>query len=1145
MPTVSGNLATNKITLQAHGPVDTGNLVMEVKDSAFTMSMGTDILMTVAPEGIDVLTGETDTGSTLTISRDTVIDGTLHVNGVASSSTAAAGTNTTQLATTAFVHGAVADSKVSPSFTGTVNVADIAVASSLSSTVDTVVELNNASLAKIAVSENVDLTGSVGIDGSTLAIQGRPTIQGDLAVSGDIYVGGTIHTGMKASVADVLNSTGLMPYGTVIPDSTDVFDLPSRFFDGNSYRAGGYDAASIYDVCKDTNVDIMKNGKVVNYGSRASGPTSYVLSYGSSNVYAPTWTHISSSNIDAAYASIYENAPKTLPVTLRYSSANPDEVSVTPSELLSFVKPVFGYYIDKGYNMPIPDYGDAFLHMYGTGSPNEGVIGIEFGYDSSSNSTIPNNVYLSYAPYATAGSASYQSGMYNGGFMITNKAHATNENLYVNPATIPVTTDASGFAAVYGTTGACALYDPVKSHIHIYFKGSSTTTSTGATSAEFNASTDGIGITWNEKFDFTYFSGSFAILKKRADVTSMERPFAPATSFDKESFLVQISPNVSYKWTPYQNNGPSAITAPVDISYPAYTSENKYQGLVFSKVGNGKASYDIMCYYFPDANALEIRTIIPIVGDNPYTKNVENVSTASSFLLWNNDIVASFMLSCDYNNVFTDTPESLAANMLPSHLHIDATKTFDVLTTHELSHSVRDINNGMFPNAGNASYINTEGHATSCELQRCKIVGELSVWRSDEWSMYNRNLFRGAWTVEKRHHKYPGELHAGYSTQSGRVRGSFFAQYGESMLYNYIIENYDANAQIERYVVDLVAKDMTDTLTLANYPLQTSLVVISPKLAQNKLDYALQSLTANYGAPVSLSTVFVDFCVSAALLRNNAAIPDKYKSKHPYWFLNRHAPHWSAVTSNCDQGIDSVFWSDAVEGVPMGSWPIMTSRGWGYGALGDTIHPIWPKVGSTFSNGLDRNLLGSWANPATMDAFTYTTTSYIADPLVHQVEDLSCISYVIPTTNGGSTVYGTSHYIDNVAVSVTKGDWVFKVVQYVPGSGSNGQFIQNFHVSTDGGATYTSVDEYAINVTDSSYDPTTDSWSVGTAHNIKIKFDTFNTNCHGTNWHGVDVYYFPRLVCVHRKNHVYNRYRSIYPPKCIYSGYMTLQANVV
>jgi hypothetical protein len=77
----AGNINTNKLIIQSHGPVDTGNLVMEVKNSAFTMSMGSNILMIVSPEGVDQINeSSTITPSTLTINRDTEIAGTLTVD---------------------------------------------------------------------------------------------------------------------------------------------------------------------------------------------------------------------------------------------------------------------------------------------------------------------------------------------------------------------------------------------------------------------------------------------------------------------------------------------------------------------------------------------------------------------------------------------------------------------------------------------------------------------------------------------------------------------------------------------------------------------------------------------------------------------------------------------------------------------------------------------------------------------------------------------------------------------------------------------------------------------------------------------------------------------------------------------------------
>ena len=82
MPPVSGNIKANKLTLQQHGAVTTGDLVMEVKNSAFTISMGSNSLMTLAPEGVNDVNGSsTIVPSLLTINRDTEIDGDLEVTG--------------------------------------------------------------------------------------------------------------------------------------------------------------------------------------------------------------------------------------------------------------------------------------------------------------------------------------------------------------------------------------------------------------------------------------------------------------------------------------------------------------------------------------------------------------------------------------------------------------------------------------------------------------------------------------------------------------------------------------------------------------------------------------------------------------------------------------------------------------------------------------------------------------------------------------------------------------------------------------------------------------------------------------------------------------------------------------------------------
>ena len=73
-----GHLKTNKISLQGHG-VFGENVTMDVQSDTFTMSMGSNILMTVSPEDVidDINDSGTVTNTTLTIHKDTIIDGDL------------------------------------------------------------------------------------------------------------------------------------------------------------------------------------------------------------------------------------------------------------------------------------------------------------------------------------------------------------------------------------------------------------------------------------------------------------------------------------------------------------------------------------------------------------------------------------------------------------------------------------------------------------------------------------------------------------------------------------------------------------------------------------------------------------------------------------------------------------------------------------------------------------------------------------------------------------------------------------------------------------------------------------------------------------------------------------------------------------
>jgi hypothetical protein len=74
----SGGFKSNQLILQGH-PGD--DVVLQVQENQFTMSMGSDLLMTVAPSEESILDNVTAaTNTSLTIAKDTTFEGSLTVN---------------------------------------------------------------------------------------------------------------------------------------------------------------------------------------------------------------------------------------------------------------------------------------------------------------------------------------------------------------------------------------------------------------------------------------------------------------------------------------------------------------------------------------------------------------------------------------------------------------------------------------------------------------------------------------------------------------------------------------------------------------------------------------------------------------------------------------------------------------------------------------------------------------------------------------------------------------------------------------------------------------------------------------------------------------------------------------------------------
>lgn len=78
---VTGTLKTNKLVLQTHGALDNNDFSLYVEDNSLKVGAGGQVLMSVGEENVQDINGSSSsTNTTLTLTKDTTIDGKLTVN---------------------------------------------------------------------------------------------------------------------------------------------------------------------------------------------------------------------------------------------------------------------------------------------------------------------------------------------------------------------------------------------------------------------------------------------------------------------------------------------------------------------------------------------------------------------------------------------------------------------------------------------------------------------------------------------------------------------------------------------------------------------------------------------------------------------------------------------------------------------------------------------------------------------------------------------------------------------------------------------------------------------------------------------------------------------------------------------------------
>jgi hypothetical protein len=1001
-----------------------------------------------------------------------------------------------------------------------------------------------SSLTDVNMSGNLDVVGSTNIETPSIT---NPIVYGDLMVSGNVFVGGNVFTGFASSTASVLNTAGLIPYGTPTPDAYDVFQLPTRL--ATDFQTGEA-TLTVSDI--DTNIDFKikdETGKVILNGTNTTDSKSYLAYFPTANVFAPTWVRMSdTANVQIALANLYANVPSTYQMTTHYNSVGVLPNSFSPSDVDGGVPKILSYTIDRGFGVTPVDYIEPkFKHCFVGSRFFDADVFIEFGYDVST--TVPSNVYLAFNNHTikfTNGGYTFftQSNTFGGNFLLTDYATAqTNANIYQQHMVIPVTTDPAAFGAAYGSPNAkLALWDPTQNHVHFYFKGSSNTVSTGATNAAFNSNTASSGLAWDEVIEMSSFSGSFAVVKKRNLVTPTTRPFTIASTGDPDSFLMQISNT----FTSTSNAYKSGVEIPVSAGYNMgsrtqtrrlYNSSSQYTGKTLSKPGFGKNSYDVACYYLSDANAVKVDSPAVSLGVNT-SSFLTPYSVPNSVVLWNNpNHVPRIKSMPGYSGFYTDTPEQANVNLTSSLILSNAAVASTFLMIHEYYHA---LTNTPF------TYNTTELHAVTTEIDAMKRLGINACFlaRSQAFSALLRVFSTGSGPLGLGYPLTPGSIHLAGSGVANIPNGHVSTSYAQGFFMSQIQTRYDTNNQLDIVADYMYTERLYQCVSKCGAP-SVMIKDLSPKLWQLSYDDALQSLTATQGSRVTLSNAFVDAFITSTIMRNNASIPSKYRASYPFWLWNRRASYFEALKAGTPASLyASVVWSDNEENRPS----VYNSSGLSRGLFNiedDTPISIWPKTGSVFSEGIVKNALGSWNSRTTPTTFTYTSNTYINTPLSHTIEDLTTVSYVMPI----AAAYGTTDRVSNVSITVGRGDWVIKVVQFIP-NGGDGTFIESRNAI-----------EYNI---PGVYDPVADTWSDNASPvTLDINFtgiltsttasgsttDTtgFVTNCAGPNYgDGCTVRYFPRLLCINRGNYRgYNADRVVYGTKPLYTGHITLQATVV
>lgn len=574
------------------------------------------------------------------------------------------------------------------------------------------------------------------------------------------------------------------------------------------------------------------------------------------------------------------------------------------------------------------------------------------------------------------------------------------------PLRIPITTSYSEHTSLVDSNNDSVYYDLTKKMMTIKL------------SSEDHVYVNSTSSFENAGYDLTVYhsiknlDATFAIKKQVASSKALE-----SCTIENADVFIQVKDITCSEKIIQQVNGGNVKR---NISYEEDETVNKqlvvnengdFVGFVCPKSAGGDSRFDMFITDPGDLNGFATSNVLNAPSDNNATTLVEKGGKATGFYMWSSpwwSYVFPYISPELHEN--PPVPELCDGNQSVKEGTLASAPPETILALllgHEFQHCISF-------SIGGIEFMDSEAQAVAVECDPRLNLGTVALFRPHAWLSYLLALHRGSWPSFANGRALPDD------------KNIIYPDYGASVFYMYLQSQFDKNHQIMRRINEIVSidayKNMSEDVintTGAARPRFTG--------AQLAFKQAVQELF-----PEIVSDVFVDFCISSVILRPNEAIPQKYRSGHPYWF-------WSSKSENNKNGElgwynDSRWWQDFDEAVVLeaeigenayaGTNPYRRIARDGPHFIGQTVTPTWPRV-NLENNNVDYqvNSSGPRASQLTKEFMNMSMCAFLMPDALNSVNiSVERGTLHVAVLKFGSTSDGVGTWMMDGVHKVTEGN---------------------------------------------------------------------------------------------------------------------------